>query len=107
MHTVKRNDNVLVITGKDRGKAGVVRQVVTKSGRVVVEGVNIQKKHQRPTQQAGVPVPGGIVQREAPIDVSNVMVICKSCSKPTRTSTRVRQDGVKVRVCKKCNADID
>ncbi len=107
MHTVKRNDNGLVITGKDRGKAGVVRQVVTKSGRVVVEGVNIQQKHQRPTQQAGVPVPGGIVQREAPIDVSNVMVICKSCSKPTRTSTRVRQDGVKVRVCKKCNADID
>ncbi len=107
MRRIKRNDNVLVLTGKDRGKTGLVRQVMPKYGHVVVEGVNVQKKHQRPTQQAGVPVPGGIVAREAPLDASNVMVICKECSKPTRTTVRNRPDGVKVRVCKRCNADID
>jgi large subunit ribosomal protein L24 len=107
MQPVRRNDNVLVITGKDRGKTGVVRQVIPKKGRLLVEGVNLMKKHQRPTQQGGVPVPGGIVVKEAPIHASNVMVVCKECAKATRTSVRLRQDGVKVRVCKRCGADID
>jgi large subunit ribosomal protein L24 len=107
MHKIRRQDNVLVLTGKDRGKTGQVRSVLTKSNRVIVDGVNMMKKHQRPTQQAGVPAPGGIVTREAPLHTSNVMLVCKECGKPARTGLRVRQDGVKVRVCKKCGADVD
>ena len=107
MRKVRRNDTVLVITGKDRGKTGVVRRVIPKKEKLVVEGLNMIKKHQRPTQQAGVPVPGGILAREAPIHVSNVMIVCKECTKPARTGIRARADGVKVRVCKRCGADID
>ena len=107
MRKIRRNDNVLVIAGKDRGKIGVVREILPKEGRLIVDGVNIVKKHQRPTQQAGVAVPGGVIAREAPLHASNVMIVCKECSKPSRTGVRVRQDGVKVRVCKNCNADID
>ena len=107
MKAIKRNDTVLVIAGKDRGKTGVVRTVLTKKGRVIVEGVNMIKKHQRPSQSQGTMVPGGIVTREGPLDASNVMVVCSECSKPARTGARVRPDGVKVRVCKRCGADID
>src|SRR5687768_14980626 len=107
MGVIRRNDTVLVIAGKDRGKTGVVRQVIPKKERLVVEGVNMVKKHQRPTQQAGIPAPGGIIVREAPLSASNVMVVCKECNKATRTGMRVRQDGIKVRVCKRCGADID
>jgi large subunit ribosomal protein L24 len=107
MNAVRRNDTVLVIAGKDRGKTGVVRQVIPKKDRLVVEGVNIVKKHQRPTQQGGVPAPGGIIVREAPLHASNVMIVCKSCGKTARTGIRVRPDGVKVRACKRCGADID
>jgi large subunit ribosomal protein L24 len=104
---IKRNDTVFVIAGKDRGKSGVVREVITDKGRLIVEGVNLVKKHQRPTQQGGVMAPGGILEREAALRASNVMVLCKSCDKPARTGVRVRTDGVRVRVCKRCNADID
>ena len=107
MNKVRRNDTVLVISGKDRGKTGVVRQVLTKNGRIVVEGINLVKKHQRPTQQAGVPTPGSILTREAPLDASNLMLVCKECGKATRTGARVRPDGAKVRVCKRCGADVD
>jgi large subunit ribosomal protein L24 len=97
----------MVLSGKDRGKQGLVRQVLPKKQRIVVEGINLIKKHQRPTQQQGVMTPGTILTREAPLHTSNVMVVCKECNKATRTSVRVRPDGVKVRVCKKCGADID
>ncbi len=107
MRKIRRNDNVIVTTGKDRGKTGIVRQVLTKQQRVIVEGVNMIKKHQRASQQGGVPVPGGIIQREAPLHTSNLMIICKECGKPARTGVRVRQDGEKVRVCKRCGADVD
>ena len=107
MNKIRRNDTVMVTTGKDRGKTGVVRQVIPKKGRLIVEGINMVKKHQRPRQQGGVPAPGGIVVREAPLDASNVMVVCQSCGKATRTGLRVRQDGAKVRVCKHCGADVD
>jgi large subunit ribosomal protein L24 len=107
MRKVRRNDTVLVISGKDRGKTGVVRQVDPRKDRLVVEGINLIKKHQRPTQQGGVPAPGGIVVREAPLHASNVMLVCKECGKATRTGLRLRQDGVKVRICKRCGADID
>jgi large subunit ribosomal protein L24 len=104
---IRRGDPVLVLSGKDRGKQGTVREVITKKDRVIVDGVNMMKKHQRPTQQAGVPVPGSIVTREGPLHVSNVMLVCKDCGKATRTGTRIRQDGVKVRICKRCGADVD
>ena len=107
MSSIRRNDTVQVLTGKDRGKQGQVREILTKKDRVIVDGVNMMKKHQRPTQQGGVPVPGSVVTREAPLHVSNVMVVCKECGKAARTGRRVRTDGVKVRVCKRCGADID
>jgi large subunit ribosomal protein L24 len=107
MRKVKRNDTVLVITGKDRGKTGVVRQVLPKHDRLIVEGVNQIRKHQRPTQTGGTLTPGGIVVREAPLHASNVMVVCKECGKATRSGIRVRPDGAKVRVCRRCGADID
>jgi large subunit ribosomal protein L24 len=107
MHKIRRRDNVLVLSGKDRGKTGIVRDVLPAKGRLIVDGVNMIKKHQRPTQTDGVPAPGGIVTREGPLHASNVMLVCKECGKPTRTGVRVRQDGVKVRVCKKCGADVD
>jgi large subunit ribosomal protein L24 len=107
MNAIRRNDTVMVIAGKDRGKTGTVRSVLTKKGRVVVDGVNIIKKHQRPSQSQGQMVPGGIITREGPMHASNVMVVCSECSKAVRTGARIRPDGVKVRVCKKCGADID
>ena len=107
MKKIRSRDTVLVIAGKDRGKQGVVRQVLPKKGRVVVEGINMIKKHQRPTQSGGVPAPGGIITREGPLSASNVMLVCKECNKATRTGVRIRQDGVKTRVCKRCGADVD
>ncbi len=107
MANIRRNDTVLVLNGKDRGKTGVVRTVITKQERVIVDGINMIKKHQRPSQQGGVAVPGGVVTREGPLHVSNVMVVCKECNKATRTGVRIRQDGIKVRVCKRCGADVD
>jgi len=104
---IRRNDTVMVLSGKDRGKQGVVREVQPKQNRVVVDGINMIKKHQRPSQKGGVPVPGSIVTREGPLHVSNVMLVCKDCGKASRPGTRIRQDGIKVRVCKRCGADID
>ena len=107
MKKIRSRDTVLVIAGKDRGKQGVVRSVLTKKGRLIVEGINMIKKHQRPTQSGGVPAPGGIITREGPLSASNVMLVCKECNKATRTGVRIRQDGVKTRVCKRCGADVD
>ena len=107
MNAIRRNDTVMVIAGKDRGKTGQVRSVLPKKGRLIVDGVNMIKKHQRPSQSAGQMVPGGIVTREGPLDASNVMLVCSECNKAVRTGARIRPDGVKVRVCKKCGADID
>ncbi|HEY8490388.1 MAG TPA: 50S ribosomal protein L24 [Dehalococcoidia bacterium] len=101
---IKSNDMVKVIAGKDRGKEGQVRQVLPKRGRAVVQGVNMVKKHLR---ARGPNQPGGIVEREAPIHLSNLMLICRHCSKATRVGFRFRDDGKKVRYCKSCNEDID
>ena len=99
---IRKGDKVEVNTGKDKGKQGVVLRGIPQNQRVLVEGVNMVKKAMRPTQQNPQ---GGIVTKEAPIHVSNVMLICPSCGKPTRVSNK-RVDGKKVRVCKKCGADI-
>ena len=111
MH-IRSKDTVVVITGKDKGKEGKVLVASPKTGKVVVEGVAIATKHQKPRQQG---VPGGIVKKEAAIDASNVMLVCPKCGKATRVAHRVteveREDGSKkkkiVRVCKRCKADID
>jgi len=100
---IKRDDFVLVISGKDRGKRGKVIRVIPKESRVVVEGVNIVKKHQKPTPTR----PGGIIEMPAPIHISNVMLVCPRCNRPTRVGFTFLEDGRKVRVCKKCKENID
>ena len=101
--SVKSGDRVKVIAGKDSGKEGKVLRVFPESQRVIVERVNMMKKHQRPTNKRPQ---GGIIELEAPIHVSNVMLVCPSCSQPTRTG-RVREDGARIRTCKKCGNRID
>jgi len=103
MAKIRREDTVLVIKGKERGKTGVVRQVIPRQRRVIITGVNIVKRHMRPRADR----PGGIIEREAAIHVSNVMVICKSCSKTTRVGLRIREGGGKVRFCRHCDQPLD
>ena len=101
---IRRDDTVLVIAGRDRGKKGKVRQALPKDSRVVVEGVNKVKRHTRPR---GTVSQAGIIEREAPLHVSNVMLICTKCNRPTRIGFRFLEDGSKVRVCRECNEVID
>jgi len=101
--TIRKGDKVKVITGKDKGKESRVLRVYPEKQRLVVEHVNMIKKHQRPTNKAPQ---GGILEVEGTIHVSNVMLLCPSCSQPTRVARR-RDEGTRVRVCKKCGNDID
>ena len=101
---VKKDDQVIVISGKDKGAKGKVLMVDEKKGRVYVEGVNMVKKHQK---AMGQNKPAGIIEKEGSIDASNVMLVCPKCGKATRVGKRVAEDGAKYRVCKKCGADID
>lgn len=97
--SIKKGDTVLVVTGKDAGKKGKILRVIPESGRVVIEGVNRVKKHQKPTR--AMPQ-GGILRIESPINASNVMYVCGKCSRPTRLGHKVLSNGEKVRFCKKC-----
>ena len=99
--TVKKGDQVVVLSGKDKGKQGEVLVAKPAEGKVVVEGVAIVKKAQRPT---AMNQQGGIVEQEAAIDVSNVMLVCPSCGKPTRVGHGKDAEGKKTRICKKCGA---
>lgn len=101
---VKKDDKVKILAGKDRGKTGKVLRAIPAENRVIVEGVNMMTKHQKPQ---GMNQPGGIIEMEAAIDVSNVMIICPSCNEASRTGKRILEDGTKVRYCKKCNQVID
>ncbi|ACX52608.1 ribosomal protein L24 [Ammonifex degensii KC4] len=101
---VKKGDTVLVLTGKDAGKKGKVLRVIPEEQRVIVEKVNIVKRHMRPTRQFPQ---GGIIEKEAPIHASNVMLVCTKCGRPTRVGHRILPEGKKVRVCKKCGEPID
>ncbi|MFA5629653.1 MAG: 50S ribosomal protein L24 [Dehalococcoidales bacterium] len=101
---IRKNDNVFVIAGKDKGKKGKVRFVFPKKGRVIVEGVNFIKRHARPTGQARQ---AGIIEREESIDVSNVMLLCGKCNKPVRVGYKETEDGKKVRYCRSCQEVID
>ena len=101
---VKNGDMVMVVAGKEKGKTGKVRRVLPNKGRVLVEGLNIVKRHTRPSRTNSS---GGILEKEAPLAVSNVMVFCKSCNKAARVGSKTLDDGSKVRFCKKCQATID
>jgi len=100
---VKVNDTVRIETGKDKGKEGKVLRVMVKTKKIVVEKVNIRTKHIKKTTQKA----GEIIKFEAPIDVSNIMVLCPNCKKPTRVGYKKLKDGKKERICKKCSEDLD
>ena len=100
---IKKGDKVRVIAGKDKGKEGEITRAIPTEHRVVVKNVNVAKKSMRPTQQNPQ---GGIINIDAPIHASNVMLVCPKCGQPTRVGHRV-EDGKKVRFCKKCQAAID
>lgn len=104
---IKRGDTVMVISGNDRGEVGTVQRVIPSKSFVVVGGVNVIKKHQKPVQTGGrSKTQPGIIEFEAPIPVSNVQLVCPSCNSTTRVGYGF-QDDVKVRVCKRCDAVID
>ena len=99
---IKKNDTVIVLSGKDKGKTGKVLSVDPKGGKVVVEGINVASKHQKPRKQGEE---GGIIKVETPIYASKVQLVCPKCGKATRVGHKI-VDGKKVRVCKKCGAEI-
>ena len=102
---VKKEDQVFVLTGKDRGKTGRILRVFPGDQHVIVENVNFVKRHTRPNPQKNIK--GGVVEKESPLHVSNVQVICRSCNQRTRVTYERLQDGRKVRICKKCRGSID
>jgi len=99
---VKKGDNVIVLSGKDKKKSGKVLQAMPGVDRVVVEGVNMRKRHMRPRKQGEK---GQIIDVEAPMHISNVMVICASCKKPTRIGKKINKES-KNRICKKCDTTL-
>jgi large subunit ribosomal protein L24 len=102
---IRRNDNVVVITGKDRGKRGRVLKVDAAKNRLIVEGVNFIKRHTKPNPQRQIK--GGVVEREASLHASNVQIVCPDCGKPTRLGRKILGDGRKVRICRKCEGVVD
>ena len=105
---IRKNDNVLVVTGKDRGKRGRVLKVLPGTdgkNRLVVEGVNMIKRHTKPNP--GKNIKGGIVEREASLHASNVQLVCPECGAQTRVGRKILGDGRKVRICRKCNGVVD
>ena len=102
---IRRNDNVVVTTGKDRGKRGRVLKVVPGKNRLIVEGVNFIKRHTKPNPQRQIK--GGLVEREAALHASNVQLVCPECGKPTRLGRKILGDGRKVRICRKCEGVVD
>jgi large subunit ribosomal protein L24 len=96
---VRKNDTVMVITGRDRGKTGKILRVLPMRGRVIVERLNMVKRHTKPR---GAATPGGIVEREAAIDISNVMVLCDRCNAPVRIGFKLAADGSRSRICRRC-----
>ena len=99
---IKKGDRVQVLTGKDRGAKGEVTRVVPTAGKVIIDGVNVAKKHQKATKAT---MQGGIIDKDMPIPVANVAILCSNCG-PTRVGYRFDPDGTKVRTCKKCGGDL-
>lgn len=104
-----RGDTVEIITGKtdDKGKRGEIIRVIGKTNRVVIQGLNMNKKHQREQQGGGKNTPGGVVEYEAPLAISNIMLVCPSCDETTRVGISFDEDGQAHRMCKKCESEID
>ena len=100
---IKKGDRVRVLTGKDRGKTGNVTRVMPAAGKLIVDGVNVAKKHQRATKAT---MQGGIIDKDMPLPVANVALLCPACGKPTRVGYKIDGDGTKVRVCKKCGGEM-
>ncbi len=96
---IKKNDKVIVLVGKEQGKIGNVLKVDMEKGRAIVEKINVMKRHSRARSKTPK---GGIIEKEAPIHISNLMLICNKCAEPTRIGKRTLEDGSRVRVCKKC-----
>jgi large subunit ribosomal protein L24 len=101
---IKKNDTVMVIAGKEKGKSGKVMRIIPKKDRVIVEKLNMVKRHMRPGAYSRQ---GGILEKEAPIHISNLMLICSKCTDPTRVGYKLLEDDHKVRYCKKCKEVID
>ncbi len=98
MLNIKKKDKVVVLVGKDKGKEGEVLKVIEETNKVIVSKINFVKRHTKPTQRD----PGGIKEKEAPISISNVMLVCPKCGKPNRPKFDKLSDGKKVRICRKC-----
>jgi len=101
---IKKQDTVVVLTGKEKGKRGRVLSVASSEGKAIIEKINIIKKHMKPNRQYSQ---GGIIEKEAPVHISNVMLVCPKCDKPTRVGNVILEGGNKVRSCKKCKEVID
>ena len=109
---IRKGDTVLVTTGADKGRRGEVLRVHPKDNRAVVQGVKMAKRHTKPrpaprSSGSQSVIPGGVIEKEAALNLSNVQLVCPSCGKPSRVGYRVNQDGVKVRVCRNCGKDVD
>lgn len=101
---IRKGDTAIVLSGKNKGKQGRVLSVLPKKNRVIIEGLNIIKRHMKPNKQY---TQGGIIEKEAPIHISNVMLVCPKCNKPTRIANAILDNGKKQRRCKKCDEVID
>jgi len=101
---IKKDDKVIVLSGKEKGKQGRVLSVIAKKNRVIVERVNMIKRHMKPSRQY---TQGGIIEKEGTLHISKVMLVCPRCQKPTRISNHILGDGRKVRLCKRCKEVID
>ncbi len=100
---IKKNDMVMVVTGRERGKTGKVLRVLPDSGKATVERLNVVKRHSKPR---GAASPGGIVEKEAPLDISNLMFFCERCNAPVRVGFKIAADRSKTRVCRRCHETI-
>ena len=100
---IQKGDTVIVLQGKDKGKKADVVRAIPDRQRVILEGVNVAKRHAKPTRATQQ---GGIIDRFMPVHVSTVALVCKACNQPTRVGYRVEADGEKVRICRKCGADL-
>jgi large subunit ribosomal protein L24 len=104
---IRRGDTVEIISGREKGIQAEVMRVLPREHKIVVQGVNVRKKHQRQVQAAGRTMSPGIIQFEAPVDISNVMLVCPKCGEPTRVGFLRDEDGGRQRVCKKCESVVD
>ena len=102
---IRRNDTVLVLAGKSKGRTGRVLRVFRSEGRAIVEGVNFVRKHTKANPQKNIK--GGILERESPVNASNLMIVCGECGKPSRVGHKILDDGVKVRTCRRCEGILD